>query len=347
MSKQMRRFWLANVFLALIFAGCASTTGSESRQASSTFTFALIGDLGYLPEEQPSVDNVLRDINAFPLAFVVHVGDLAHPRFGSCTNELWARRFAEFQALAHPLIYTPGDNEWTDCHDEQGAKGYDPLERLQSLRKLFFQGERSLGQRTLPLTRQSESSDPVLKKYRENVRWSRRGITFLTLHVVGSNNGRGRTAECDAEYGERNKADLQWLREGFEHAKADGSRAVMILQQANIFFSATPTATSKEEQPSGFTEIRAALEAEAMAFGKPVVLVHGDTHYFRIDKPFGSRPGARIPALENFTRVETFGAPNHHWLEVTVEPDDPNVFTFRQRIVDANIVKARAPSEAR
>ena len=75
----------------------------------------------------------------------------------------------------------------------------------------------------------------------------------------------------------------------------------------------------------------------AIAFGKTVVLVHGDSHYFRIDKPLGRRPN--VAAIENFTRVETFGQPNHHWLHVTVDPDDPNVFTFRQRIVTANILK--------
>ncbi|MGZ5090188.1 MAG: metallophosphoesterase [Burkholderiales bacterium] len=332
------------VLLALIFSGCASIGGSESEPGPSTFTFALIGDLAYVPEQEPAMDNVLSDISAAPLEFVVHVGDLAHPRFGSCTNELWARRFVQFQRVAHPLIYTPGDNDWTDCHEGEGAKGFDPFERLQSLRKLFFQGRQSLGRRTITLTRQSESSDPALQKYRENVRWTRGGVTFLTVHVVGSNNGLGRTAEGDAEYAERTRANLQWLREGFEYAKANRSRAVMVLQQANFFFDATPTATPHDMQPSGFAEIRAALEAETIAFGKPVVLVHGDTHYFRIDKPFGSTPDGRTPALENFTRVETFGVPNHHWLQVTVEPDDPNVFTFRERIVDANLVRNRQPT---
>jgi hypothetical protein len=48
--------------------------------------------------------------------------------------------------------------------------------------------------------------------------------------------------------------------------------------------------------------------AEAIAFGKPVVLVNGDSHYFRIDKPYMRLP-ARESAIENVTRVETFGSP--------------------------------------
>jgi hypothetical protein len=47
------------------------------------------------------------------------------------------------------------------------------------------------------------------------------------------------------------------------------------------------------------------------------------------------------PAIENFTRVETFGDPHHHWVQVTVDPADPNVFTFRPRIVPANVLKGQ------
>src|SRR2546430_1248728 len=93
----------------------------------------------------------------------------------------------------------------------------------------------SFGQRTIALARQSRSSEGKFEKYRENARWDLGGVTFLALHVVGSNNGLGRAPEGDAEFAERNGADLAWLREGFAHAKAANSRAVMILQQANIY----------------------------------------------------------------------------------------------------------------
>jgi len=74
-----------------------------------------------------------------------------------------------------------------------------------------------------------------------------------------------------------------------------------------------------------------------VAFGRPVVLVHGDTHYFRIDQPFlGAKSQRRI---ENLTRVETFGNPDTHWVRVTINPRDPNVFTFRPECVRKNLVK--------
>jgi len=312
---------------AVLLAGCA--------QAPPELSFALIGDLGYTREQEPMVDRVFAALQREPLAFVVHDGDLGSPPNGSCTNELWARRLAQFQGSPHPLIYTPGDNDWTDCHADEGAPGYEPLERLAALRRAFFASGRSLGQRTIALTRQPD--------YPENARWQIGDITFLTLHVVGSNNNRGRSREGDAEYAARSAANLAWMREGF--AAAQASRAVMVLQQANIFPQFPPFPGGGPKEPSGYTELREALEREAIAFRRPVVLVHGDSHYFRVDKPLGFRPargGAGVPSLENFTRVETFGAPNHHWVQVLVSRDDPNVFTFRPRLVEGNIQR-RSP----
>jgi len=285
------------------------------------------------------LENVLADLSKdSALSFIVHVGDLSSPRYG-CTDEVQTRRLAQFNALPNPLIYTPGDNEWTDCHEGQNVKGADPLERLAKLRTVFFQGEQSLGKQTMPLLRQSR--DPDFAKYRENVRWDLGGVTFVTLHVPGSNNGLGRSPEGDAEFTERNKANMNWLRRAFAHAKSNNSRAIMIMQQANMF-PEMPPFPGKPETPSGFTDLRTLLEQEATMFQKPVILVHGDSHYFRIDNPFrkDAAPGQRPrPSLENFLRVETFGSPNHHWLHVTVDPSDPNVFTFRPRMVPANMIK--------
>ena len=312
----------AGALAALLLTACAQAPHGD-------FSFALIGDLGYAPAQEPMVDRVLASINAETLAFTVHDGDLGSPRAGSCSNQLWARRLEQFQSLRHPLIYTPGDNEWTDCHANE-APGYEPLERLTALRRTFFATGNSLGQRTLPLIRQAG--------YPENARWSMGNITFFTLHVVGSNNNRGRTAEGDAEYAARTAADIAWMREGFAAARASGSRALMIVQQGNIFPQFPPFPGGGPKEPSGYTEVREALEGETIAFRRPVVLVHGDSHYFRMDKPLRrSESNTGPPSLENFTRVETFGAPNHHWVQVFVSADDPNVFTFRPRIVQSNV----------
>ena len=69
---------------------------------------------------------------------------------------------------------------------------------------------------------------------------------------------------------------------------------------------------SSNDKLTGYADFLALLEGETRTFGKPVVLAHGDSHYFRIDKPLpqptgGNPDGNRTTRLTNFTRVETFG----------------------------------------
>jgi hypothetical protein len=188
---------------------------------------------------------------------------------------------------------------------------------------MFFATSESLGQRTLTLERQSAL-------FPENVRWVVKNVIFAGLHIVGSNNNLGRTPEADAEYAARNSATLTWLHETFAAARQQEARAVMLVIHANPGFELASSART------GFNDFLTALEAETITFGGPVVLVHGDSHYFRIDKPMiGTRSRRRV---ENFTRVETFGENDNHWLHVTVEPTSPNVFLFDQRIVAANLI---------
>ena len=198
----------------------------------------------------------------------------------------------------------------------------DPLNRLSLVRSTFFADGDSLGEKEIPVQRQSV-------EYPENSRWSRGGVTFATLHVVGSNNNRPTAAAPtignEGEYQARNAANLEWMQKTFDAARANGSAGVMLVIQANPFEEDTAT-------PSGFTEFKAALEAEVTAFDGPVVLVHGDSHTFRIDRPVisGTRP-------LSFTRVETFGSPDVHWVRATVDPRDPEVFSFEPELVEENI----------
>jgi hypothetical protein len=82
----------------------------------------------------------------------------------------------------------------------------------------------------------------------------------------------------------------------------------------------------------GYTALLADLVKESRAFRGQVALVHGDTHYFQVDKPLSST----IDLVANLTRVETFGNPNVHWVKATIDPSSPNVFTFEPQIVPGN-----------
>jgi hypothetical protein len=349
----MRGTIAAAVLLGMLLLGTSALGSAQPATGQSSagwaFEFGLIGDLPYSFEDDAKFPALIAEMNAANLAFVVHNGDFktdsrvpaeASSRSGPCTDELFYEVRDIFQTSRHPLIYTPGDNEWTDCHFAPGGipdgSEYNPVERLAKLREIFFQGDQSLGQRPMQLARQSEN--PAYAKFRENARWTYGDVTFATLHVVGSNNNLGRTPDDDAEYAERNAANLVWLRQAFEAAQRANSKGMMIVWQANPFrqydFPVPPAAIQEQARSSGFVDLVQALEAETVRFGKPVVLVHGDTHYFRIDKPLrNSTTGRRV---ENFTRVETFGTPDVHWVRVAVDYSDPELFTFRQGIVEQN-----------
>ena len=321
---------LAASLLAFLLTGCASWPYHQQHQARARYDFALIGDVPYRPADVTnSFPNMIRDINRHRLAFVVHDGDIKNGS-SPCEDIVLEHCQAQFQTFRHPFILVFGDNEWTDCGDakkqEDKNRLHDPVERLAKCRELFCQGSHSMGQRTLPLNRQSDHAG--FPEFRENVRWNYGPILYVGLNLPGS----GNNVAMPEEFHRRNEANLAWLRDSFAQATRHDDRAVMIIIQAN------PQFDKRQSDPAraGFNDFLALLEELTIAFPRPVVLVHGDSHYFRIDKPMtGTRSGRRV---ENFTRVETFGYPDVHWLRVTVDWRDPNLFTFRQEIVQDNLV---------
>ena len=346
---------LSALYFTLVLAGCSTMHGDRAVQSAS-FEFALIGDVPYDARHEKEFVHVMKEVNAADLAFVVHNGDFwwdgaawseKAGGFPPCSDATFDDRLGLAQRSRHPFIFVPGDNEWADCHRAK-PRTYDPFERLTKLRQMFFHGDQSLGQRTMRVTRQSE--DTRYAKFRENVRWTHGGVLFVTLHVIGSNNNLGRTPEMDAEYSERTAANLAWMRQAFDLATRSGTRAIMIIAQANPRFenswppdmqqrymlAGLGFKSPETRRATGFDEFLAALEKETVAFGKPVVYVHGDSHLFRVDKPLVGARSRRI--IENFTRVETFGYPYTHWVRAIVDPKDPNVFRFRQEIVKENLV---------
>jgi hypothetical protein len=346
----MTRFRIAVVaaWLSLVL-GCAGARPA-GEAGSARFEFALIGDQQYNEASEAQFPRLMADVDRSSVAFVVHVGDFKAGTSMPCTDELFESRKRQFDTSRHPFIFTPGDNDWTDCHNERAGK-YEPIERLGKLRAIFFAEGRSLGRRMLAL--RSQGDDPRYARFRENVRWSHGGVLFATIHMVGDNNNLGRTAAQDAEFRERDAANLAWLRDVFAAAKRDGSRAVALFTQANPRFERSyPTGRVRSlgirpppTTASGFAAFLTTLEAEVVAFGKPVALLHGDTHYFRVDKPLfrtgAEGPGDRGRQIENFTRVESFGFPEAHWIRVIVDPTNPGVFVFKEEIVEGNRFQRR------
>ena len=215
---------------------------------------------------------------------------------------------------------------------------------------MFYPDGRSLGQRTIPV--ESQSKDAQFAKYRENLRWSIGGVTFATLHIVGSNDNFGRTPEMDAEQSERKAANIAWMRAAFAAAKArqprgraDGAGQPRLreLLAARCKEPLLQSVRCRVDSPCRPIQRHSTITSQrwrgAGNYDKPVAYLHGDTHLFRIDKPLYSKKTNR--AFENFTRVETFGDPDTHWVRVTVDPGDAQVFRFDAQIIPDNVVNRR------
>jgi len=183
----------------------------------------------------------------------------------------------------------------------------------------------------------------------------------FTVHDGDLKSGSSCNNLCDiapnpAEFSARNAANIVWLQETFAHARASGSAAIMLIAQANPGWDQSDptraplrdprTLAETDGQADGFKDYLSALRTEVVAFRKPVAYVHGDSHYFRVDKPFQDALGRR---LENFTRVETFGDNQQngtndvHWLKVTVDVKSREVFSYEPQMVPANRVAVPQP----
>jgi hypothetical protein len=267
------------------------------------FSFGLIGDTGYSSSSVTKFLKVRDAMNAASLDFVVHVGDFKNGT-DPCPDSIYATNRDRFDGFKHPLVYTPGDNEWRDCSSK--------LDRLAHLRQVFFADDTSRGAPSMTVTRQSAA-------FPENARWQEGALTFVTLHNVGTDNNGGQSSEFEP----RNAANIAWMKAAFAAARADNSAAVVIFSHANPGFP--PDATSRAAKV-GFHSYLDALRSEVKAWGRPVIYVHGDTHTFRVD-----HPTVLGTALPNFTRVEVYGPSDEHWVRVDYDPANPALFQIRSR----------------
>lgn len=296
------------------FAETGQPAGSDSKQA---FTFGVIGDIPYGASEIAKFPSRIQDLNADKdLKFVAHVGDIKN---GSsvCSDEYFSYIRRQFDTFTHPLVYTPGDNEWVDCHRANNG-AYNPLERLDKIREIFFnQPGKTLGA-TMPVKSQENLGLP------EDVRFDKNRVAFSVLNVQGSNNsllpwtGLGKTAptpEQLAEVEHRTDAVIAQIHQTFADARRSNDRAVVLMQQADMFDpSLLVDATANPQTVSGFREIVQAIVQETNNFDAPVYLVNGDSHVFASNQPLAvGSPWLDIygsPAADNLQRITVDGANN-------------------------------------
>lgn len=322
LSQQMKHWQCCFTWLITAVIGLASHQ-LAAQENTEPFTFAVVGDVPYGDEALSRFPELVASIESFPTKFVIHIGDIKGGS-ATCSDEMISSRIQAIDAIKKPVIYTPGDNDWTDCH-RRGAGRFAPLERLAFLRQQAFPVTgQSLGQPKMRV--QSQASETGFEEFPEHQRWTQHSTAFIALHVLGSANGfegfSGRTEADDSEVKRRISASIAWLRSNMEQAIASQASSIVVAIHGNPLDLAEARAVRFDVHP--FAGVMTELKQQAVAFGKPVLLIHGDTHRYRFDQPF-SQPDSDA-VLTNLYRLEGIGDPAIGWVEVQVDANGPQVF---------------------
>lgn len=221
----------------------------------------------------------------------MHVGDI---KTGSdlCNDSYFQYVKDDYFGLFEaPVLLTPGDNEWTDCHREAAGR-YNPLERLAKLRTLFFPtiNGASGGQREARLETQALHSP--YGDFVENNMWQESTALFATFHCVGSNNNRRPWSDLPdgdfpdarvASYTLRDKANVAWLEKVFQRAIFTQAEGIALITHCAMW----PGKDIAEGDPLyGFDLTAQTLARLSAKFNRTVWLINGDQHDFVVLKPF-------------------------------------------------------------
>lgn len=201
----------------------------EHARGHGKFEFALICDVPYgvLPgQDYAPFDVLIREVNDnHKLKWVLHAGDI---KSGSteCSDAMFMDRLQRYNQFNRPVVLTPGDYEWTDCHRDAAGQ-YQPLERLAKLREVFFVDPGvTIGGK--PMIVETQAAITGYEEFPENVRWAEQNVVFAAMHIVGSNNAEndfpGRTEADDDEVVRRTSAALECMNSTFAKAKEINSR---------------------------------------------------------------------------------------------------------------------------
>src|SRR5262249_47677154 len=160
----------------------------------------------------------------------------------------------------------------TDC-DRPSNGSFSSRERLAHERQIFFSSNLSLGQR--PTTQEVQQDKLCLDQNNqlvacvENRRWTVKGVGYATLNIQGSCNNLCYTMPDAAEWATRNQANILWMQQTFDKAKAIGASAIMFISQADPGWDKTDgtraplrdpkTLAETDGQPDGFQSFLTAL----------------------------------------------------------------------------------------
>jgi hypothetical protein len=321
MNRRIASAFLISVFLL----GMGAFPVARAEQ----YSFVALGDTAYvIPDDYPIYRDLIATINKSAPLFSIHIGDTKG--YGECGDDFQLGQKAFFDTFGHPVVYTPGNNEWSDCWKESRGSG-DPLAVLKSIRKIFWPESRSLGQNPMAVSRQSDGK--AFPAYAENMRWSTEAVSYATVNVVGENNNHFlRNEPLWREFVDREKANVAWISQAFENASNAGHKAIVIAFHSNIFDKKTRLDTGP------FEPIVEAIASGAEAFRGQVLVVHGHEHKFIVDRPLREWDNeAKTSIHDNVTRLQVYGWPDMKAVRVTVDTQTPWVFGFEPLFPEISI----------
>jgi len=338
---RIRRLLSVSVGAVVLTAAIAASApafaaGKPGQSKPGHYTFAIIGDVPYGAAQIAAFPQWIDQINASDPQMTFHVGDIKNGS-SRCDDAVYTSVKANFDSFVNPLIYVPGDNEWTDCHRANNG-GYNPLERLDYDRSVFYANPGwSLGQNPTRVESQAALGSP------ENQSLRRDGVDFAIYHVVGSNDGRQPwdgigytqpTAEQLTAEDARMANAIAFVKQTFAQATQKHDRAVVLLQQADMF---DPTYTPTPNDISAFTPLVQTIIDETNKFDGQVYLVNGDSHIYNSDHPLAAgsvwldRYGVTGSA-DKLERITVDGSDNNKdFLSVTInKPGADNVLSWER-----------------
>jgi hypothetical protein len=347
----------AGVAVALPVALSATAQASPDGGGRS-FSYAVYGDAPYGTSPTDTSETVatpgfIAKVNAdAAVSGIVHVGDI-HSGSQYCTEAYDRQIAALWSTFADPMVYTPGDNEWSDCHKKkEGGGTYDaasgtinyvtdgsgnpvdyasgnPVANLALVRSIFFpHAGATLGSGSLDVLSQAEvdnSAHPSDSQYVENVIWRRKGVLFVTINVPGGSNNDAdpwygvptASAEQAAEASERTAADLRWLDRAFAMAQAADAQGVVVVAQADMW---DRDGGASNAHLTNYEPIIGSLAAHTTALGKPVLLLNGDSHVYRSDDPLAESSDCiadnGVCSFDAWQAHPTYDVPNFHRIVV-------------------------------
>jgi hypothetical protein len=353
----MRKLLLSTVlFAAVLNHSAVAEDRMDDDRRDDKLTIAVFGDWPYNQNLLKNAPLLVNSINADrDVSRIIHVGDI-HSGSMACTSAGivppistsdpgWNQSiYYQFQQFKAPLVYTPGDNEWTDCQKTKEFKSGDPLKELASVRALFFaRPGKTLGLHEREVWSQEKYFDPAFPadaQYVENVMWADGKVVFVTLNMPGSNNdtlpwanGFENPSAQAQEVADRTAADIRWLQAAFKQATDMHAKAVVIALQADMWDPAA--AAPGGDGLSAYTPFVKQLANLSMEFRRPVLLLNGDSHLFGVDRPLADSSGSTgiihntlsVPNLKRITVQGSTNAPAE-WLRLSIDTSTPEVFSW-------------------